>query len=186
MDASARRRLRVEDLGVADSLVKLSNLVQDVVAQVAAAHDLTPQQARLLVLLRDREPGMARLAQLIRLDRSSTTGLVTRVERLGLLARVPDPDDGRAVRVVLTARGKQLAVAVNDRIEQQVGRLADGLAETNRGRLSLLASQIVHLYAQENGVDISTTTPDPADASTATVQPEPLPRPEAPDDRPDP
>ena len=170
MEDSPNRRLRVEDLGVADSLVKLSNLVQDVLAQVAAAYDLTLQQARLLVLLRDREPGMAQLAQLIRLDRSSTTGLVTRVERLGLLTREPDPEDGRAVRVVLTARGRELAVAVNGRIEQEVGRLADGLAETNRGRLSLLASQIVHLYAQEHGVDIS-TRPAPGPAITTGGRP---------------
>jgi DNA-binding MarR family transcriptional regulator len=42
-----------------------------------------------------------------------TTGAMTsrldRLERAGLIARTPDPADGRGVRVRLTARGEQLA-----------------------------------------------------------------------------
>jgi DNA-binding MarR family transcriptional regulator len=155
MDAPATRRLRVEDLGIRDSLVQLSFLVQDVLARIAAAHDLPPQQARLLGILRDREPGMARLAELLGLDKSSTTGLVARAERRGLLKRRVVPEDRRAVRVTLTEQGRELASRLTAEVDRELHQLVEGMAESNQARLSLLASQVVHLYAHEHGVDLS-------------------------------
>lgn len=38
---------------------------------------------------------------------SGTSGLVTRLERAGLLRKVADPDDARAVRLSLTERGRE-------------------------------------------------------------------------------
>jgi DNA-binding MarR family transcriptional regulator len=160
MDASAARRLRVEDLGIRDSLVQLSFLVQDVLARIAAAHDLPPQQARLLGILRDREPGMARLAELLGLDKSSTTGLVARAERRKLLKRLVVPEDRRAVRVVLTEQGRELAASLTAEVDRELNRLVEGMAESNQARLSLLASQVVHLYAHEHDLDLS-AEPDP-------------------------
>lgn len=156
MDAPATRSAHFEDLGVTDGLVQLSFLVQEVITEAAAAHDLPPQQARLLGILRDREPGMARLAGLLGLDKSSTTGLVARAERRGLLTRREVPEDRRAVRVALTAQGRVLAAAVADRVEREIGRLVEGLAESDRERLSRLAGAVVHLRAQHQGLDLST------------------------------
>ena len=161
MDASAARRLRVEDLGIRDSLVQLSFLVQDVLARIAAAHDLPPQQARLLGILRDREPGMARLADLLGLDKSSTTGLVARAERRGLLKRLVVPEDRRAVRVVLTERGRELAASLTAEVDRELNGLVEGMAESNQARLSLLASQVVHLYAHEHDLDLSAAPDSP-------------------------
>ena len=39
----------------------------------------------------------------------NVTGLVDRLAALGLVERRPVPEDGRAVRVVLTARGRRVA-----------------------------------------------------------------------------
>jgi DNA-binding MarR family transcriptional regulator len=161
MDASAARRLRVEDLGIRDSLVQLSFLVQDVLARIAAAHDLPPQQARLLGILRDREPGMARLADLLGLDKSSTTGLVARAERRGLLKRLVVPEDRRAVRVVLTEQGRELAASLTAEVDRELNGLVEGMAESNQARLSLLASQVVHLYAHEHDLDLSAEPDSP-------------------------
>ena len=157
MDASVAvtRRARVEDLGISDGLVQLSFLVQDVLARVAAAHDLPPQQARLLGILRDREPGMARLAELLELDKSSTTGLVARAERRGLLKRFVVPEDRRAVRVVLTDRGRELAALFTGQVDRELNRLVAGMAEGNRRKLSLLASQVVQAHARDQGLDLS-------------------------------
>jgi DNA-binding MarR family transcriptional regulator len=159
--SSAPRRPQAEDLGIRDGLVQLSFVVQDVLARIAAAHDLPPQQARLLGILRDREPGMARLAELLELDKSSTTGLVSRAERRGLLHRRVVPEDRRAVRVVLSERGRELAAALTDEVERELHRLVEGLAENDRGRLSLLASRIVHRHAQDQGVELSAEADTP-------------------------
>jgi DNA-binding MarR family transcriptional regulator len=101
---------------------------------------------------------MAQLSRLLELDKSSTTGLIDRAERRGLVRRVQVPEDGRAFRVVLTAEGRHLAEVLGAEVARQVAAVTDGLSDTNRKRLSLLASQIVVRQAAVRGVDLSTTT----------------------------
>ena len=150
----ARRR---DDLGVVDGLVQLSALVQAVMAQTAARFDMSVLQGRLLGVLRDREPSMAQLGRLLDLDKSSTTGLIDRAERRGLVRRAEVPEDGRSFRVVLTDEGFELAKALTVEVTSQIGALTDDLSDTNRHRLSLLASGIVNRHAARHGIDLSAT-----------------------------
>jgi DNA-binding MarR family transcriptional regulator len=143
------------DLGIVDGLVQLSFLIQAVIAAAAEGIGLSVLQGRLLGVLRDREPTMAELARLLGLDKSSTTGLVSRGEARGLVHRVPVPEDGRAFRVVLTGEGRRLAEALVAEIDAQVAALTSDLSDTNRHRLSLLASQVVHQHAADRGIDLS-------------------------------
>ncbi|MBO0830375.1 MAG: MarR family transcriptional regulator [Actinobacteria bacterium] len=69
------------------------------------AHDrvrLTPQQTQLLCILRNGPVGMGELGRLLHLGKSSLTGLIDRVERHGLVIRVPDEDDRRALKAAVT------------------------------------------------------------------------------------
>ncbi|GAA0644615.1 MarR family transcriptional regulator [Kutzneria viridogrisea] len=157
MTASHRPR-QVADLGIVDGLVQLSFLVQGILGRVADAHDLTLQQTRLLGVLRDRELGMAQLSGVLDLDKSSTTGLVTRAERRGLVRRTAVPEDLRAVRVVLTAQGKRLAEEFAADVALRLNEAAADLTETNRARLSRLASQVVHHHADRQGIDLTAGT----------------------------
>jgi DNA-binding MarR family transcriptional regulator len=50
---------------------------------------------------------MTELADAVVLSKSGLTSVVDRMEADGLLERRPDPDDRRAVRVVLTPRGEE-------------------------------------------------------------------------------
>ena len=88
MSASPRRSrataIKTQDLGIVDSLVQLSFLVQGVLGSVAARYDLSITQTRLLGVLRDREPGMLELSNFLGLEKSSVTGLIDRAERRGL------------------------------------------------------------------------------------------------------
>lgn len=152
---AARRTL---DLGITDGLVQLSFLVQTVLDRAAGAYDLPVLQARLVGVLRDREPSMAQLADVLDLDKSSTTGLVTRAERRGLVERAPVPEDRRAVRVKLTDQGRRLAEAFAAEVEQRLEQAVSGLSETNRKRLSQLASQVVHRDAAAHGIDLTPGT----------------------------
>jgi DNA-binding MarR family transcriptional regulator len=148
---------RAPDLGMPDSLVQLSFLIQEVLGSVVGAYGLSIVQARLLGVLRGREPGMAQLARVLNLDKSSTTGLVSRAERRGLLRRMPVPSDGRAVHVVLTEAGRDLAQTVAAEVERQLTEATAGLTQENRRRLSLLASRIVLDGAAQRGLDDSTS-----------------------------
>jgi DNA-binding MarR family transcriptional regulator len=143
------------DLGIVDGLVQLSTLVQAVLADVAGTFGLSVLQARLVGVLRDREPTMAQLGRLLDLDKSSTTGLIDRATRRGLVGRAQVPEDGRSFRVVLTSDGHDLARKLTAEVTAQVAALTDGLSDNNRHRLSLLATSIVNRHADTHGIDLS-------------------------------
>ncbi|WP_405782619.1 MarR family winged helix-turn-helix transcriptional regulator [Streptomyces sp. NBC_00859] len=131
------------DLGIVDSLVQLSFLVQGVLASVAAERGLSVIQLRLLGVLRDRKPGMQELARHLGLDKSSMTGLVDRAERRDLVRRAAAPHDGRAVQVSLTEQGHELARATTADAGRRILALTSDLDDAQRVRLSLLASALV-------------------------------------------
>ena len=72
-------------------------------------HGLAPQQYVLLLALKgfpDRDWATVReLAERLQLRHHSVVELVNRVQAQGLVERAAHPEDGRAVRVLLTADG---------------------------------------------------------------------------------
>ncbi len=131
-----------EDLTLVDSLVQSSFLIQGAMRRVAARHDISVIQMRLLGILRDREPGTLLLSRLLELDKSSVTGLVDRAEKRGLVERVPDPDDGRAVRIKLTRGGRAIVTAGAAEVEAEIEAVAAGLTAPQRRQLAGLLSRI--------------------------------------------
>jgi DNA-binding MarR family transcriptional regulator len=131
-----------EDLALVDSLVQTSFMVQGVMRRVAARQDLSVIQMRLLGILRDREPGTLLLSRLLELDKSSVTGLVDRAEKRGLVERVPDPDDGRAVRIRITRGGRAIVTAGAAEVETEIETVAAGLTDPQRRQLAGLLSRI--------------------------------------------
>ncbi|MFZ0040844.1 MAG: MarR family transcriptional regulator [Solirubrobacteraceae bacterium] len=150
--------VRSEDLGIVDSLVQLSFLLQHVLSSVASRYDLSVTQTRLLGVLRDREPGMLELSNFLSLEKSSVTGLIDRAERRGLVRRVASSEDRRAVHVQLTGEGRGLAQTLGREVGRQVMALTSGLSDTERERLSALASQVLFADAAARGFDLSTRT----------------------------
>jgi DNA-binding MarR family transcriptional regulator len=63
------------------------------------------------------------LARGLRITVGGTSKLVDRIERAGLIARAPDPDDGRASRVTLTTAGKRKLTAALKTFEGEAGRI---------------------------------------------------------------
>src|ERR1700755_1139386 len=106
-----------------DGLFQLAFALQSRLARIAAAHDLSLVQVRLLAILRDREPGMLELARHLELEKSSLSGLVDRAGTRGLVERIPSPDDRRAARVRMTARGRKLSRLVEDQVTADVTSL---------------------------------------------------------------
>jgi DNA-binding MarR family transcriptional regulator len=80
--------------------------------EVVRSHDVTPQQYQLLLAIKGfpgREWATIReLAERLQLRHHSVVELVSRAQAQDLVRRSADPDDGRAVRVTLTAEGDQL------------------------------------------------------------------------------
>jgi MarR family transcriptional regulator, lower aerobic nicotinate degradation pathway regulator len=111
-----------------DALVQVSFALMAALTEVAAEHDLSLTQLRMLGILRDREPTMADLATFTGLERSTVSGLIDRATQRGLVVKTADPVDGRSVRVSLTeeARGlvPEITAAIGDRIKPLIGQLS--------------------------------------------------------------
>jgi MarR family transcriptional regulator, lower aerobic nicotinate degradation pathway regulator len=117
--------------------------VQALLGEIAAEHELSITQLRLLAILRDREPAMLDLARHLNLEKSSVTGLIDRAQRRGLVERATAPHDGRAIHVRLTADGRRLTEEIAGQANETLSRLLDALPARDRARLSTLAATLV-------------------------------------------
>jgi DNA-binding MarR family transcriptional regulator len=126
-----------------DGLVQTSFAVVARLSQVAAAHDLSLTQLRVLAILRDREPKMAELAAYLGLERSSVSGLIDRAVRRGLVRRDASGDDGRATRVSLTAAGQRLAAELTEEMGGLLAPLTGPLSAAEQRRLAALLEKLV-------------------------------------------
>jgi MarR family transcriptional regulator, lower aerobic nicotinate degradation pathway regulator len=135
---------RTQSQATVDVLVQLSFLVQGVLGRIAAEHDLSLTQVRLLGILRDRRPGMLELARHLGLDKSSMTGLVARAEKRGLVRRSPSPDDGRGVLVGLTPQGRELTRRCEAEMDREVAALTAPLTAAEHVHLRGLAAKLLH------------------------------------------
>jgi DNA-binding MarR family transcriptional regulator len=147
---------RSEELDPVDAVVQLSFTIQALLGDLAAEHDLSITQLRLLGILRDREPAMLDLARYLRLEKSSVTGLIDRAERRGLVERSTAPHDGRAVHVRLTPAGRRLTEQLTAQANETLSRMLDALPARDRARLSALAGAVVRRHAAIRGFDLGT------------------------------
>jgi MarR family transcriptional regulator, lower aerobic nicotinate degradation pathway regulator len=155
--ASAPAAARAE-LSPVDGLAQLSFVIQGMLERRAAGHDLSLAQVRLLGVLRDRTPTMHELARLLGLDKSSTTGLVDRAERRGLVVRVPSATDRRSVRVSLTDDGRSLVSRAAVGFEADVSAMLGLLTPRDRETLSRVISRLLVAHAVDQGIDLFATT----------------------------
>jgi DNA-binding MarR family transcriptional regulator len=146
----------VADPELVDMLAQLSFLVQNALAEIAGEHDLSLTATRLLGVLRDREPTMHALGRHLGLDKSSISGLVDRAERRGLVRRSPSMTDRRALQVSITQSGLQLADIIATRFAERVEVLVGDLRDSDRRRLTHLATRIVSADTTRRGSDFAT------------------------------
>ncbi len=138
-----------------DALAQLSFLVHNTLAEIAARHDLSIIQTRLLGVLRDREPTMNALGRHLGLDKSSISGLVDRAQRRGLVTRTVSAADRRVVQVSITDTGRQLAAEVAATFAERVGTFLAVLPESDQRVLSQLAARIAAAEADRSGIGLS-------------------------------
>jgi DNA-binding MarR family transcriptional regulator len=138
-----------------DALAQVSFLVQGTLERRAGEHGLSLIQTRLLGILRDRTPTMNELAELLGLDKSSTSGLVDRAQRRGLVRRVPSQLDRRSVRVRLTDEGRRHAHEIEMLFAHDVAAMLEPLAGETRAELTTQLSQVVVAHAAARGGDLT-------------------------------
>jgi len=129
--------------GLVDALAQSAFLVVGVLTRVAAEHDLSLTQLRVLAILRDRRLRITALADHLGLEKSTLSGLVDRAAARGLLARFPSPTDGRVVEVGLTPEGKALATRGSEQVRGLLSSTVDGLNRAEQRRLRALLEKLL-------------------------------------------
>jgi MarR family transcriptional regulator, organic hydroperoxide resistance regulator len=111
---------------------------------------VTYPQYLVLIVLWEHEPQTVKdLGNLLYLDSGTLSPLLKRLEAAGLITRTRAAEDERAVKVSLTATGRQLKERVEsfpDQIEKKVGLPADDFATLH----TLLQQVLVNLTTPDD------------------------------------
>lgn len=106
----------------------------------------SPAQAGLLFALHQADGRtMSELATLLDLAPSAATGLVQRMEAFGWIARHPDPEDGRTLRVWLLPDGRAHLPALQKALQRINAALTAGFTEAELAVVARWLSHVQHL-----------------------------------------
>ncbi len=109
---------------VAALVERLGQVERSLITRRAFALGLSATQAQLLLHLADRAAGVMTLADALALAPGTVSEAVSALVRKGLLARRPDPADGRRHVLVLTRAGRRLAAGLRGHDAPLVAALA--------------------------------------------------------------
>jgi DNA-binding MarR family transcriptional regulator len=111
---------------------------QDEALRVAAEHDLSMSQLRVLLLLdgHDRDFAINELAEIIRLSVGATSRVVDHLVRAGLVSRREDLVDRRLKRIAITTKGQRAMLGLANAKRAGLRRFAAGLEDDEREDMS--------------------------------------------------
>ena len=130
------------DEGLADALVTTAFVTMAVINKMGAENDLSLSLIRVLGILWDRRPRMAELADYLGVEKQTMSGLITRAEKRGLVARAPNEEDGRATDVFLTGDGAKLVKRVRVQGQQALAPIIEQLSESDQQLLQKLLQRM--------------------------------------------
>ena len=109
-------------------LSNTQNAVHNYFKRELQQYDITPSQYALLQCLHAQD-GLtpSQLAQALRLDTSSITGVLSRLEKKGLIDRVYNQEDRRSVSIHLRDEGNALWAQVDRVIDAANEKITRGL-----------------------------------------------------------
>lgn len=129
----------------------LTQLLPSIVPDV----DISYQQINVLYLVRTVDASMAEMARILGVAPTVITGLVDRLEARGLIRREAHPSDRRRIQLVLTERGNEISVQVENAIAQRIEDRLQALSERDREHLrtglELLEKLTIDLEKQTAG-----------------------------------
>lgn len=126
------------------SIVRAAHALEDrIEAALASAGLSSPKLTVLTELVKADKPlSLSELANRVSCVRSNMTQLVDRLEADGLVARVDDPEDRRAVRAAITDEGRKRQVAGSTEISRLEAEFAGTLTGQDRSALARVLRQI--------------------------------------------
>ena len=109
---------RVEDC-ISFMIGKAAQQVTRRARELLAPFGVTPVQYAVLKVLSDAEAlSGAEVGKRMVLDSASITGVVDRLESLGLVRRMPNPNDRRALLIAATDQARQILPELDTRMDR--------------------------------------------------------------------
>lgn len=113
-----------------------NSLVRELDQRLSRDHDVTFVQAVTLMAIDSFEQPQPHLVAAYLSQQSQTvTGVLDRVERAGHITRVRDLSDRRAVRLELTASGKDLVETLKQSLAENLDQVLNTVGDKTRNRL---------------------------------------------------
>ncbi len=110
--------------------LRVSQLMSRHFRSYFSKQDLTFPQAMVLTALGEEgEMPISRLAQSIGSANSTVSGIVDRLERMGLVERVRSKHDRRVIYVALTDRSRAMEQTMEPDVNEQMGRMLTQLSK---------------------------------------------------------
>ena len=111
-------------------VITLARSWRQLADRVLASLDISNSTGYALLHLERMGPGARQsdLAREIGIAEASLVRTLQQLERSGLVAREPDPEDARAKCLHLTEQGAVLARSIDDRLRSLRGQLLDGIS----------------------------------------------------------
>lgn len=109
-------------------VIQLANLLSRRLGPLFGKFKVTPQQWAVLSALaaEDAPTTLVALSRRLGVTKQNMTGMIARLEQLGLAERNDDPQDLRSSRVALTRRGRGVVEKVRPAYDQWLTTLGNG------------------------------------------------------------
>jgi len=126
-------------------VIQLANLLNRRLGPIFERAKVTPQQWSILSMLAESDAAMtlAAIARKMMVSKQNMTGMMARLEQLGLAERHDDPKDLRSSRVQLTRRGRALVDKFRPAYQQWRERLGHDLPEREIAALTRTVDRLI-------------------------------------------
>ena len=126
-------------------VIQLANLLNRRLAPIFEKAKITPQQWAVLSVLGESDAPMtlAGLARKLLVSKQNMTGMVARLEQLGLAERSDDPNDLRSSRVQLTRKGRATVDKLRPAYSEWLGTLGKDVSERDLQSLTRTVDRLI-------------------------------------------
>ena len=149
LQVSTDKALHADARAITDRLGHLIRLAQFRDRDRACCHGLSVTQCYALdAIIRTGGLGVNGLAAELLLDKSTTSRVARALREKGLVRRAPDPDDGRAIRLVATAEGRDVHDRIESRLLADHADLIRDLTPEARSAVVEVLGRLAHAFAR--------------------------------------
>jgi DNA-binding MarR family transcriptional regulator len=137
-------------------LIKIRRIIRSINLEskrVFKEYGVSIPQVLCLSYLKSRANNMANhkdIASYLNLNSSTLTGIIQRLEKKGLIAKLPKGDDKRQSNIALTAKGDELLKHIPPLMHQQISKKLQTLSLDEIQRIHEALDKLIALLGVEN------------------------------------